>query len=223
MTLTIQNAAVLEFAALKAGDRNQQLTCLVQLSEEEARAQYPLAGTSKGRDFGDELIKWKQAFAGKPQLLFLHTALIIAIRRRIDLQENLLLFYQLWDRHEPFLTQRLDLKWLSSACDTFVDYPRSSSEEAWAFLGALLVKTVKVYETEYRLHKSPNGESQTFQRQMLFDGLLNYNVGKGDLIDHLERRLGAIDQTSGGPPARRVVVEIVKRLLKNDTAFRRIR
>lgn len=225
MTLTrspdaLRNDAIDYFVSLRFGLRDPQCSNVVRLTDDEAVAKFGIPGRSINAEFGDELLKWKQAFAGKSEITFLHAALVIAIRRRIDLEENLSAYYALWDDSGPFLLQHLDLKWLTSACDTFLDHPRSSAERAWALCGALLAKTVKVYETEHRLYVSPGTQRAPFKKEILFDGLLNYSVGGGDLITNLERRVSSIDQTE--PPSR-VVREMFRRMLDNDTAFRRIR
>lgn len=220
---SISQAAITEFASFKERELRGDLASTVQLSERELAAEFDVPGTSKGPDFGFELLKWKQSFVGKPERCYLHAALIIAIRRCIDLEENLSVFYRIWDSHEDVLLRSLDLKWLTSACDTFVDHPRSMNEQSSAMCAVILTKTVKVYETEHRLYVGPDSQRAPFRKQILFDGLLNFTVGGGDLISNLERRMRAISDATDAPPAMRIAREIFERVLVNDTAFKRVR
>lgn len=73
-----------------------------------------------------------RGFNGKTQLEFLHTVLIVVIRRQIDLEAARHRFFDLWEKETRFLCKHLTLRWLVSACDTICDYPRNAPEATMA-------------------------------------------------------------------------------------------
>ena len=185
-------------------------------------------GVEKAYSYGgqaalqDHLDMLRAEFQGEPEVCFYHAVLIVLVRRRIALDDSVARFLHLWDRHREVCAQSLDSRWLVSACDTFVDHGRTGEERAFAILGSTLANTVKLYETE-RL-ADPRGRADGRYRQSdgrvsLHDGLSAFMIGRGDMIDNLMRRARVM--ADAATPSARIAREIMERLARHDTVFRR--
>lgn len=164
-------------------------------------------------------------FCGRTELEFYHAVLIVMIRRKIDLQNNVGQFFELWQQQSSFLADRLDSRWLVSACDTIMDHAPELEERALALAGTLFTNTIKLYETEYwalglseersRYIRMPN------DRVALHDGMSGFMIGSGDMIANMYQR--ASDICTDGSAASQIVRELLARARNHDTVFGRFR
>lgn len=99
---------------------------------------------SRSREFESHISELEYEFGGKPRFLHVHSALIVAIRRQINLEWTLGEFRRLWAAKASELVQMLSLRWLVSATDTFADYPSDECERSVALMVTLFVNTIKL-------------------------------------------------------------------------------
>ncbi len=199
------------------------------LSELKAhRVEGDAATPSFGRktDLSAHLQMLKLEFAGKSELELYHAAVIVLLRRGIDQANNARRFFELWSREKDFLLEKLDTRWLVSACDTIIDFSSDKVEIGFACAGTIIANLVKLYETEIRALK-PFFESQRLEysqeagRIELFDGLCAFVIGKGDMVYNLQCRVRRACPSEGVSP--RILLELVSRMNKHDTVLSRFR
>ncbi|MEM6727807.1 MAG: hypothetical protein AAF618_04845 [Pseudomonadota bacterium] len=182
-------------------------------------------------DLGEEAVMLLRQFGRAPALCFAVAMLTPYLRRKIDFEANYTHFNTLWAEHEGFLIEHLSARWLISTLDTYLKNPRTPAESAWAFCGAFMLKTIKLYETENLrqpgmpdLLEPPRGEAidkgrDEVGRVMLFEGIQAYNVTVGDMVEKMERRL----LSEGSPElCYKITCELWRRAHRNDTIYKRM-
>src|SRR5579871_259500 len=168
-------------------------------------------------------------FAGAPLLCFAHAQLVVCIRRKIDLDQNVPAFLKLWAEEFEFLAAHLNSRWLISACDTFADYG-SDAQKAGAMLLVVLINTVKLAETERLALLDPNPRREKFDAIAashdakvhieLWDGLVAYTPFAGDMPRNMLRRLATL---TGKDRALNVIARIlIHRAIAADTLLGRL-
>lgn len=165
-----------------------------------------------------------RAFCGQPQLLLYHALLIVLLRRRIDADAGWTRYQALWRREGAFLAERLDMRWLVSACDTFIDFSPDPGERALALSGTLFANTLKLYETERWAVGTREADPayQPIDRRVdLFDGMTAFVIGQGDMVLNLHRRAAAV--TRDATPCALILDALLRRASQHDTVFRRLR
>lgn len=190
------------------------------------------APKSWSKDLSDEWIMLLRQYGAGTAIAFSIPLLTPLIRRKIDYDHHINLFYRLWDEYEDRLLTELTTRWLVSVSDTFFIDPRDTEEEAWAFCGAYFMKTIKLYETEMlRLNDYPNlsdpirridakAVRSRYGRAMLFDGVQPFHLGgNGDMVDKMIKRLEGAQSKS---IAYKVMRELMRRACRQQTVFRRI-
>jgi hypothetical protein len=168
----------------------------------------------------------RQDFIGRTELEFYHARLIVLIRREIELERNLDLFFTLWQREADFLCQNLSLRWLVSAADTFADYGQAPETRALALSASLLLNTVKLVETERIIQDTQQAADQPEKVAFLldgapvelFDGVTAYRAGRGDMIRNLYNRLQTV---SAHNVAGMILRTVFDRLRLYDTLYAR--
>lgn len=172
-------------------------------------------------DRDEHLAGVRAAFAGEPQIDFYHAALSVLIRRGADMPLAYERFDRLWREQGAHLIESLDARWLVSACDTLMDCALGPTERAIACIGATLMNTIKLYETE-RLSAGPVPATpqSLVAPAPLFDGMTSFVVGRGDMICNLRKRTLAI--CAGDTIASRIVLELLRRADRADTVYRRM-
>lgn len=172
-------------------------------------------------DFIDHMNEIRSEFLGKSELLFVHAALVIALRRKIDVEHNFRSFEALWSTQGEFLRAHLSLRWLISACDTMADYASSPVQRAISMISVILVNTVKLHETEWHVHglrdkqlpivAAPSG--------FLFDGITCFSISEGDMVKNMLQRAASLahQDAVSGP----ILMEVLRRLNEHPTVFRR--
>lgn len=191
-----------------------------------------IAGSESVYSFGraddlDEHIDLvRREFSGRSHLEFFHAVLTILIRRAIDTAASAELFRSMWRAECAFLTERLDTRWLISACDTIIDLSDNSADVAAAYAGSLFMNTIKLYETEILASGGAvpsNDGPQSYRaiegRVPLFDGMSAFVIGRGDMIANLYERARRVCR--GETPAQMILAELLKRANENNTVFRR--
>lgn len=174
----------------------------------------------KKADLSEHLRMIELEFSGRTVLEFYHAGLIIHIRRNIHADIHFQRFLSLWTDHTDFLLQKLNSRWLVSACDTLADMSQDSTERAAALSGTLFVNTVKLYETERRALNITSTDYEPIDGQVqLFDGLSAFWLGKGNMVFNLMQRMA--EPFPEALIAPQIVRELVRRMRRNDTVFSR--
>lgn len=169
----------------------------------------------------------RQEFSGQPELCFHHAMLIVMIRREIDVANTFLRFQNLWQQHEAWLLEHVNIRWLVSACDTFADHSQNASERSLALTTALLMNTVKVYETENVMteHHPIQYDSKMVHKVQqeaipLFEGMSCFTIGSDDTLRNMVWRMRDIAPSY---MTGRILMEVFHRLSTLPTAFGRMR
>jgi hypothetical protein len=183
---------------------------------------YPAPPPPLKRDLAPELYSHRRAMIGASQLEFLHVCLIVMLRRRIETRKNFTTFHRIWNEEKTFLLKTLNSRWLVSACDTFADHARDKADRTTALAGAILLNTIKIYETE-RIFRGDYKEKEFAPHQWLhlFDGMHSFWIGNGDVIFNLKRRIDRLRHEKG--PVDAILVELFERVNVHNTAFGRFR
>jgi hypothetical protein len=191
--------------------------CLVTLSDQVVATDF-FINRGKDRNLRDHLEKISGEFSNLSLLTFYHAALIVAVRRNLNITDNLKRFNDLWKTQHRLLLSQLSLRWLVSACDTISDYG-NESEKAIATAVSFGVNTIKLYETERFILKSEIYNTKKIgEFEVLFDGLTTFKVGKGNMIKNLLRRVDALDSDSY---TTKIFKESVSRVIQGQTVYNR--
>jgi hypothetical protein len=175
----------------------------------------------RDEDLSVQLGRLEREFAGEPQIELFHAVLNMLVRRRLQASEAYRQFETLWREHGDYLLAKLSARWLISACDTIMDCAKDGRERAIACVGATLMNTIKLYETERLGNGPPRATLQELPDPIpLFDGMTSFAVGGGDMIYNLRRRVKALCEEGG--IASRIVLELLRRADRNDTIYRRL-
>lgn len=164
------------------------------------------------KDLRQHLDKVKLEFVNQPELSFYHASLIILLRRDYKIAETFALFEQLWEQETDYLLAHLNLRWLISACDTFIDHSSSPLRAAILLNAVTLINTLKVYETTQYLqipthpHAAFMDEQQArlntdipklieqnvnalYQAHLpLYKGLTYFRLGRDDTLKNMRLR-----------------------------------
>lgn len=183
----------------------------------------PAYAPSWGRkqSFDDQLDMVLREFVGQSEIKFAHAALIVALRRGIEVTHNFSRFMSLWEEHSDFLTETLDSRWLVSACDTLAQFSQDIAQAQLAAMGSLFVNTLKLYETERIAAACDAADpARIASGTPLFDGMTAFMIGGGDMVANL---IGRLDATIASDlPAGVIVRELINRALDNETVFSRM-
>lgn len=109
-------------------------------------ARIPLRHTARNLNW--HLGNLRGEFSGHPEPLWHHAKLIVLLRRGVRTESTYAAFRNLWDVEGPFLAERLDLRWLVSATDTFAGHDRDPEVRAAAMMASLFANTVKMHGSE---------------------------------------------------------------------------
>lgn len=171
-------------------------------------------------DFEEHLETLETTFSGTPFICFYHSGLIVLIRRKIDLEINIAKFNRLWSEKSDVLLKHLSSRWLVSACDTIQDVASDPYEKALALAGTVLINVAKLYESER--YATAAGTKHLKERRgtvHLFDGVMRFSAGNGDMITNMIARANAVAGNS--PVAGRILLELFGRMQSHNTVFRR--
>ena len=167
----------------------------------------------------------RHEFIGCSELCFYHAVLVVLLRRQYQPEQTFAAFESLWDSQCDYLLSQLSLRWLVSACDTFIDYTPDQTRAALLMNVPTLVNTLKVYETQRYLHAlspaSPLCAERTdalYQKHLsLYDGLTLFRIGTDDTLKNMRQRYQHLQQKD--PLAGRMLLAVFNRLQQTDSAF----
>ncbi|MBO1531098.1 hypothetical protein J3492_07695 [Psychrobacter sp. F1192] len=181
------------------------------------------------KDLQTHLANLKREFVGHSELEYYHATLIVLIRRGFKVDEEFKKFEQLWYEHKEFLIQKLNTRWLISACDTFIDHSDDDYLKSLLMNAVILVNTIKMQESERYLTATENAKADDSrysslqnERLALFDGIAGFAVGTDDTLRNMRWRLDKLTQSH---PLGGLLIEIFERVQKPnaDTVYSRFR
>ncbi|RJE78794.1 sulfotransferase family 2 domain-containing protein [Paracoccus sp. JM45] len=188
--------------------------------ETEKNSSWP----GRNKNIIDHFRSLEPEFSGQPRLNHLLACVIVVLRRDPQNKIGLELFFKIVTQYGSELANSLNIRWLSSVCDTFVDVGRNSEERAIAALGSSISALVKLSETERRVYhpKVPWPPRLKFSRGgHMYEGVMGFSPEKGDMIDNLLSRLDSV--LEGSKPASVFSRELVARLSEKHSTISRFK
>lgn len=159
-----------------------------------------LTGKPRTKDLFAHLDNIKHQFIGQPELCFYQVALIVLLRREYKPKETFAEFEALWTTQTEFLLKHLSLRWIISACDTFVDRAPDEVRAAILMNATTLINTLRVYETKQFLQLGSTNSTELnpvitdnvealYRSDMpLYGGLTYFRAGFDDTLKNMRNR-----------------------------------
>ena len=166
-------------------------------------------------------------FIGQSELCFYHTVLIVLLRRGYEVNYTFKTFDALWQSQSDYFFDRLSLRWLVSAIDTFVDFSNNPLRQAILINAVSLINTLKIYETQLflltdnRQPRLPRVDALTSKHQGLYDGLTFFRLGSDDTLAQMRGRFERFAKQDKF--ATQFLLVIFARLHKTPSAFNLIK
>lgn len=182
-------------------------------------------GSSKSLDRHIERLRCE--FSGQPELLWHHAKLIVLIRREFQTAETYAQFRAIWDAEHAFLCERLNIRWLISAADTFAEHDRDAEVRAVAMMTTLLANSIKLHESERHLCNADSlapdpARIAHVQNELvpLFEGMSCFTVGTDDTLRNMRWRLQRFVAVE---PTGAILKTVWDRCQVENTVFARMR
>ena len=210
--------------AISARDRLPDADCDLQPFM-AAKVTVNPGGSWAGRkaDLSEHFLHLEPEFHGRPRLAHLLACIIVVLRRDPADSVGRKLFGRIVREFGQELPAHLNLRWLTSVCDTFMDIAEDPVDRATAMAGTLLANTIKLSETERLLFHPPQPDPPLYRFSRggpLFDGVITFWVGNGDMVTNLLSRAAATLENSGA--AAPFTGEIIARMLEERTVWQRM-
>lgn len=186
-----------------------------------------LSNKPRIKDLSGHLDKLKHQFIGQSELCFYHTTLIVLLRRGYKTDVTFSEFERLWETETNYLLNHLSLRWIISACDTFVDHSSDATRAAILMSITTLITTLRVYETKHFLQLPSNSKPLQLVNDKidalyrsdlpLYDGLTYFRVGSDDTLKNMRSRYEQFSEAD--KLASTILLSVFDRLQTNDSAF----
>ncbi|WP_227430613.1 hypothetical protein [Psychrobacter sp. I-STPA6b] len=182
------------------------------------------------KDLNEHLEHLKLNFIGQPEICYYHAKLIVLIRREAQTKQNFARFNELWHQQADFLLEHLNMRWLISACDTFIDHSDDETLKAILLNAVTMINTIKLYETEYfLLNLQDTTPADYVPKQLhkaqhcfnLFDELPSFRVGVDDTLRNMRWRMDEITQDH--PLAHKILTHIFDVVNTQGSVYTRFR
>lgn len=185
----------------------------------------------KTKDLEGHLNNLKYRSIGEPELCFYHNTLVILLRRKYKTKETFAEFERLWLTETEFLLSHLSIRWIVSACDTFIDYSNNPSRRAILMNVITLVNTLRTYETDRYLRLSIGTDLPPFNEDKkaelykgdlpLYDGLTYFRIGTDDSLRNMRKRYTKFYKVDEF--ATTILLDVFEKLQNNKSAFTTLR
>ncbi len=169
----------------------------------------------------------RREFSGQSELLWHHAKLIVMIRREFRTSETFAQFCALWEAEQDFLCEKLNIRWLVSAADTFAEHHEDKLARAVAMMTPLLANTVKMQESERFVRNTGHAQPDETRIALLqtelvplFEGMSVFTVGTDDTLRNMYWRL---EPFFAVPPSGAILKTVWDRFQTEDTVFARMR
>lgn len=187
----------------------------------------PIQTRGSTRQIDQHIRNLRKEFSGQPELLWHHASLIVLIRREFKVKEVYKHFTQLWSEESEFLCENLNIRWLVSAAETFLDHDHNADVRAAAMMVTLFVNCIKLQESERYICNTAEAKPELKRIQHLknelvpiFEGMSCFTVGTDDTLRNLKWRL---EIYFGVVPTGEILKTVWDRCQKHNTVFSRMR
>ncbi len=190
-----------------------------------------LSHKPRTKDLEGHLDNLKHQFIGQSELCFYHATLVVLLRRGYKLEETFTNFEAIWTTETDYLLHNLSLRWIVSACDTFIDHSADAARTAILLNVITLMNTLKVYETKQFLQLTTSAEhtplltakiDQLYRSHLpLYEGLTYFRIGADDTLKHMRSRYESFYSTD--KLATTVLLFVFDKLQSNNSAFATLR
>ncbi len=173
----------------------------------------------------------KHQFISQTELSFYHATLIVLLRRNYKTEKTFAVFEALWTTETDYLLNHLSLRWIISACDTFIDHSNDVTRAAILMNITTLINTLKVYETKQFLQlPTPLEQTQLLADKVdtlyhthlpLYDSLTYFRIGTDDTLKNMRVRYKNFYDTD--KLATTMLLFVFDKLQSNNSAFSTLR
>ena len=168
-------------------------------------------------------------FAGKSELSFLVSCLVMMSRRALFPKEMCDLWYRIWTQEAAYLREEMNLRWKISALKTFGFHGRSEAERQVGRELFLLTGMMKISDTERSFSGkasderfAPGNRSKKSFRQVAL-GMVPYSITDGDLDRIMLVQIYDAVQKCKNSPVYDLAMEVLDAInTRDDTVFRRL-
>ena len=210
----------------KSFDEMKAITITESLCNIEA-----LTDERKSTDLEAHLNNLKHQSLGESELCFYHNTLVILMRRKYKIVKIFAEFERLWVAESQYLLENLSLRWIVSACDTFIDHSDNVNRAAILMNVITLMNTVRTYETKNFLQTPPGAEPiPLFDEKTdilyagdlsLYDGLTYFRIGTDDSLRNMRKRYHKFYKVD--KLATTILLAVFEKLQNNQSAFATLR
>ena len=210
----------------KSFDEMKAITITESLCDIEA-----LTDERKSTDLETHLNNLKHQSLGESELCFYHNTLVILMRRKYKIVKIFAEFERLWVAESQYLLENLSLRWIVSACDTFIDHSDNVNRAAILMNVITLMNTVRTYETKNFLQTPPGAEPiPLFDEKTdilyagdlsLYDGLTYFRIGTDDSLRNMRKRYHKFYKVD--KLATTILLAVFEKLQNNQSAFATLR
>jgi len=182
-------------------------------------------------DLESHLNNLKYQSIGESELCFYHNTLVILIRRKYKIDKTFTEFERLWEAESDYLLEHLSLRWIVSACDTFIDHSNDTHRAAILMNVVTLINTLRTYETKNFLQLPANAESMPLLSEKtdmlysgdlpLYDGLTYFRIGTDDSLRNMRKRYNKFQKVD--KLATSILLSVFEKLQHIDSAFATLR
>ena len=190
-----------------------------------------LSNKPRTKNLENHLDNLKHQFIDQSELCFYHATLVVLLRRNYKPDETFTEFKTLWTTQIDYLLEHLSLRWIVSACDTFIDHSTNKIQAAILMNVTTLINTLRVYETQQFLQLNPNSESLSltttkvdalyYSDLPLYQGLTYFRIGTDDTLKHMRSRYESFYNTD--KLATTMLLSVFDKLQANKSAFSTLR
>tara|TARA_R110002051_G_C8431797_1_gene453567 strand:- start:74 stop:574 length:501 start_codon:yes stop_codon:yes gene_type:complete len=153
------------------------------------------------------------------------------MRRKYKIDKTFTEFERLWEAESNYLLQHLSLRWIVSACDTFVDHSDNAHRAAILMNVVTLMNTLRTYETKNFLQTPPGAEPIPLLDEKtdilyagdlsLYDGLTYFRIGTDDSLRNMRKRYSKFQKID--KLATSMLLAVFEKLQNNGSAFATLR
>jgi len=207
---------------------NEMKTTIITESSCDIEA---LTDERKSIDLEVHLNNLKYQSLGESELCFYHNTLIILMRRKYKIDKTFAEFERLWESESDYLLEHLSLRWIVSACDTFIDHSNDTSRAAILMNVITLMNTLRVHETRRFLQLNTVSESLPLIDEKtdilyagdlpLYDGLTYFRIGTDDSLRNMRKRYRKFIKVD--KLATTILLAVFEKLQNNQSAFATLR
>lgn len=160
-----------------------------------------------------------KTFSGRSELELLHAVTISYLRRDTPHTEKArLIFQRLWREQADFLIERLSIRWVISALQTFYDHSEVPGERIAGGMGFTYGNLIKVYETEHHARHRRRTPNIDAYKNKSVRGMFGFKPGDDILIN---LNVLMLDAAKAGGLASTPLLKLLDMIAQSETIFQR--